>query len=62
LLEGDPHQPRALRRLERAKRRAQANIDRDHATDPDDGAKYVHSEATAVMSGDHELEFNGDAA
>jgi hypothetical protein len=40
-LEGDPHQPQALRRLERAERWSQADIDREHAADPDDGAEYV---------------------
>jgi hypothetical protein len=43
-LEGAPHQPQALRRLERAERRAQADIDREHAADPDDGAECVKGE------------------
>src|ERR1700722_1191339 len=43
-LEGDPHQPQALRRIERAERRAQADIDRKHAANPDDGTEDVHGE------------------
>src|SRR5436190_4370176 len=43
-LEGDPHQLQALRRLERTERRAQADIDREHAADPDNGAEYVQGE------------------
>jgi hypothetical protein len=40
-LKGDPHQPQALWRLERAERGTQTDIDREHAADPDDGAEYV---------------------
>jgi hypothetical protein len=43
-MEGDPHQLQALRRLERAERRAQTDIDREHAADPDNGAEYVQGE------------------
>src|SRR5947207_15840723 len=43
-LEGDSHEPQALRRLERAERRSQADIDREHAADPDDGAEDVQGE------------------
>jgi hypothetical protein len=43
-LKGDPHQLQALRRLERTERRAQADIDREHAADPDNGAEYVQGE------------------
>src|SRR5690348_17140428 len=44
-LEGDPHQPKALWRLERAKGRSQADIDSEHAADPDDGAEYMQGES-----------------
>jgi hypothetical protein len=37
----DAHQPQALRRLERDERRAQADINREHAADPDDRTEYV---------------------
>src|SRR6266436_157383 len=40
-LEGDPHQSQALRRLERAERRSQAGINREHAANPDDRTEYV---------------------
>src|SRR5215472_2240893 len=40
-LERCAHQPQALRRLKRDERRAQADINREHATDPDDGTEYV---------------------
>ena len=43
LPECDPHQPQALRRLQRAERRAQADIDCEHAADPDDGTEYVQA-------------------
>src|SRR5262249_16244020 len=43
-LEGAPHQPQAFRRLERAERRSQADIDREHAADPDDGTEWVKGE------------------
>src|SRR5262249_58524891 len=49
-LEGDPHQAQALWRLERAERRSQADIDSEHAADPDDGAEYVQGES----EGSHE--------
>jgi hypothetical protein len=39
-----------LRRLERAERRSQADIDSEHAADPDDGAEYVQGES----KGSHE--------
>jgi hypothetical protein len=38
------NQLQALRRLERAERRAQTDIDREHAADPDNGAEYVQGE------------------
>jgi phosphate transport system protein len=37
--------PRALRRLKRAERRAQADINREHAANPDDRTKCVYSES-----------------
>ena len=40
-LEGDPHQSQALRRFERAERRSQAGINREHAANPDDRTEYV---------------------
>src|SRR5258708_5310359 len=40
-LEGEPHQSQALRRLERAERRSQAGINREHAANPDDRTEYV---------------------
>src|SRR5262245_37598919 len=43
-LERCAHQPQALRRLKRDERRAQADINREHATDPDDGTEYVERE------------------
>src|SRR6478735_2623892 len=43
-LQGDPHQPQPLWRLERAERRPQTDIDREHAADPDDGPEYVQGE------------------
>src|SRR3954452_9528238 len=44
-LEGDPHEPQALRWLERAERGTQADIDRKHAADPDDGPEDVQGES-----------------
>src|ERR1044072_8342696 len=43
-LEGDPHEPQALRWLERAERGTQADIDRKHAADPDDSPEDVQGE------------------
>ena len=40
-LERDAHQPQALRRLKRDERRAQADINREHAANPDDRTEYV---------------------
>src|SRR3954451_2036723 len=44
-LEGDPHESQALRWLERAERGTQADIDRKHAADPDDGPEDVQGES-----------------
>jgi len=46
LFEGREHHPIAasFRRLERAERRSQADIDREHAANPDDGAECVKGE------------------
>src|SRR3954453_9735234 len=44
-LEGDPHEPQALRWLERAERGTQADIDCKHAADPDDGPEDVQGES-----------------
>src|SRR3954469_17935798 len=44
-LEGDPHEPQALRWLERAERGTQADIDRKHAADPDDGPEDAQGES-----------------
>src|SRR4051812_48928293 len=44
-LEGDSHEPQALRRLERAERGTQADIDRKHAADPDDGPEDMQGES-----------------
>src|SRR3954468_12719621 len=44
-LEGDAHEPQALRWLERAERGTQADIDRKHAADPDDGPEDVQGES-----------------
>src|SRR5207244_9062245 len=49
-LESDPHQPQALRRIERAERRSQADIDSEHAADPDNSAECVQGES----EGSHE--------
>ena len=40
-LECDAHQPQTLRRLKRDERRAQADINREHAANPDDRTEYV---------------------
>src|SRR5262245_56151191 len=40
-LERDAHQPQALRRLKRDERRAQTDINREHAANPDDCTEYV---------------------
>jgi hypothetical protein len=46
----------ALRRLERAERWSQADIDREHATDPDDGAEYVQGQSKGSHDGASRLE------
>src|SRR3954462_15121159 len=50
-LEGDAHEPQALRWLERAERGTQTDIDRKHAAAPDTAPRMCKARARAVMGG-----------